>query len=202
MSVRTLRPYRFAAAGLLILLFSGPALAPLAAGQDAPANAGQTARQYFTDVVLLNQNGKPMRFYSDLLQGKVVIINAFFTSCTSVCPPMNRNLEHIQSWLGDRLERKVRLISLSVDPERDTPERLHEYSRRFHARPGWYFLTGEKKNIELALLKIGQRVAAPDDHTNIIIIGNEPTGLWKKAFGLASPQELIRVVESVLNDEK
>jgi cytochrome oxidase Cu insertion factor (SCO1/SenC/PrrC family) len=168
----------------------------------AASAPGVAARRYFTDVVLLNQDGQHVRFYSDVLQGKVVIINAFFTTCTGVCPPMNRNLEHIQEWLGDRLGREARLISISVDPVNDTPARLREYAMRFHAKPGWYFLTGEKQNVDLALQKLGQRVEAPDDHTSIIIIGNERTGLWKKAFGLASPQDLIRVVESVLNDGK
>jgi protein SCO1/2 len=70
-----------------------------------------------------------------------------------------------------------------------------------HARPGWYFLTGEKQNVDLALKKIGHLVANKQDHLNIFIIGNERTGLWKKAFGLAQSDELVKVVESVLNDK-
>src|SRR6185503_6900207 len=60
------------------------------------------AAKYFSDVELINQDGKKVRFYSDVLKGKTVIVNAFFTSCTSVCPPMNRNMEKIQEALGDR----------------------------------------------------------------------------------------------------
>ena len=65
------------------------------------------AQQYFTDVELINQDGKKVRFYSDVLKGKTVVVNAFFTSCTSVCPPMNRNMEKIQEALGDRVGRDV-----------------------------------------------------------------------------------------------
>ena len=162
----------------------------------------QTAAQkYFTDVELLDQDGRKVRFYSDLLQGKTVIINAFFTTCTSVCPPMNRNLEKVQQALGDRLGKDVFILSLSVDPETDTPPRLKEYAQRFHARAGWLFLTGKKENVEWALYKVGQYVEAKDDHTTIVIVGNEATGLWKKALGMAKPEELIQIVKSVADDK-
>ena len=68
------------------------------------------------------------------LRSEVVGINSFFTTCTSVCPPMNRNFEKIQEALGDRLAKEAFLVSITVDPITDTPERLKEYSRRFHAR--------------------------------------------------------------------
>ena len=166
-----------------------------------PGDEPSPAQKYFTDVVLVNQDGKEMRLYSDLLKGNVVIINAMFTSCNGVCPPMSRNMEMIQERLGDRLGKGVQLLSFSVDPAVDTPPVLKQYARRFHAKPGWQFLTGKRENLEVALRKLGQYVEVREDHTNIFIIGNERTGLWKKAFGLANPQELIKVVESVLNDD-
>ncbi len=166
-------------------------------GQQPPPSA---AAKYFSDVELINQDGQKMRFYSDVLKDKVVIINAFFSTCTSVCPPMNRNLEKIQDALGDRLGKDVFLVSISVDPETDTPTRLKEYSRRFHARPGWLFLTGKKENVDWALYKVGQYVESKSDHTTVLIIGNEPKGLWKKAFGLAKSDELIGIVDDVIND--
>lgn len=166
----------------------------------APAQTRSPAEKYFSDVELINQDGQKMRFYSDVLKDKVVVINAFFTTCTGVCPPINRNLEKVQEALGDRLGKNTFLISISVDPETDTPSRLKEYSRRFHARPGWIFLTGKKENVDWALYKLGQYVESKDGHTTIIIIGNEAKGLWKKAFGLANPDELMKIVEDVIND--
>jgi len=159
------------------------------------------AEKYFTDVELLDQDGKKVRFYSDVLKGKTVVVNAFFTSCTSVCPPMNRNMEKIQEVLGDRVGRDVFLVSLTVDPEVDTPARMKEYAKKFHAGRGWIFLTGKKENLDWALYKLGQYVEKKDDHKTIFIIGNEPTGLWKKAFGMANVAELVQVVESVVNDK-
>ena len=142
-----------------------------------------------------------MKFYSDVIKGKTVIINALFTTCTGVCPPMSRNFERIQQALGDRLGKDVFLVSLTVDPQTDTPPKLKEYAQRFHARPGWSFLTGKKENLDWALYKLGQYVEEKTQHTAIVIIGNESTGLWKKAFGLASADELMKLVEEVMNDK-
>ena len=165
------------------------------------AEESSPAAKYFTDVELINQDGKKVRFYSDVLKGKTVVVNAFFTSCTSVCPPMNRNMEKIQEALGDRVGRDVFLVSITVDPEVDTPTRMKEYAQKFHAGAGWIFLTGKKENLDWALYKLGQYVERKDDHKTIFIIGNEPTGLWKKAFGMANVAELVQVVESVVNDK-
>jgi len=171
-------------------------------GTQQPATESQSpAQKYFTDVELTNQNGEKMRLYSDLLKGKVVIINSFFATCQGSCLPMNRNLEKVQEALGERIGKDVYILSISVDPTVDTPTNLKEYAKKLHARPGWYFLTGPKENVDFALKKLGQFVSDKQDHLNIFIIGNEPTGLWKKAFGLAKSEELVKVVESVVNDK-
>ncbi|HXG93628.1 MAG TPA: SCO family protein [Blastocatellia bacterium] len=175
----------------------------LAGAVAAQTNQGgeSPSQKYFTDVVLMNQYGQPMRLYTDLLKGRVVVINTFFTTCTSVCPPMTHNLTKVQDALGDRLGKGVFIISITVDPLTDTPAKLKEYAAKFKTKPGWYFLGGKKENVEFALSKLGQFVEARDDHSTVIIIGNEPTGLWKKAFGLAKPDALIEVVNSVVNDK-
>ena len=165
-----------------------------------PAEPETAAGKWFTDVELVDQDGKNVRFYSDVLKGKTVVVNAFFTTCTSVCPPMNRNFEKIQEAFGERVGKDVFLVSISVDPVTDTPPRLKEYAKKFNARAGWTFLTGKKENVETALYKLGQYIENKDDHKTIIIIGNETTGLWKKAFGMARPEELIAAVKSVADD--
>lgn len=163
--------------------------------------ADTPAHKYFTDVELVNQNGEKMKFYSDLIQGKVVIINSFFATCQGSCLPLNQNLAKVQEALGDRLGKDVYILSISVDPVVDTPPNLKQYANKLKARPGWFFLTGSKENVDFALKKIGQYVDDKQDHLNIFIIGNERTGLWKKAFGLAKSEELVKVVDSVVNDQ-
>ena len=179
-----------------LLLTTVPALAQ-AAATDRVAGA----RKYFTDVELINQDGQPMRLYSDLLDGKTVVINTFFTTCTGACPATARTLKKVQDWLGDRLGRDVLLVSISVDPEHDTPPRMKEFGAQFGAKPGWIFLTGSKANVDFALSKLGSFVEKKDDHVNLLFIGNEKTGLWKKAFSLAPAEELIPIVESVVDDK-
>lgn len=199
-----MKPAPFLAAVLCLVALVAPGLgfqASEANNRQADQQAGSPAAKYFTDVVLINQDGQPMRLYSDLIRGKTVVIIPFFTSCTGVCPVMNRNLESIQERIGDRLGKDIYLISISVDPLTDTPPRLKEYAKRFHARPGWHFLTGKKENVDFALSKLGQYVQAREDHSNIMIVGNDRTGLWKKAFSLAKTEELVKVVEGVANDQ-
>lgn len=186
---------------IVVLLLGGGANAQQPSAPDAAKTTQSSAEKYFTDVLLVNQDGEKMRFYSDLLQGKTVIINSFFATCQGSCLPITRNLEKVQESLGDRLGKDARIISISVDPTVDTPGALKAFSKKFHARPGWYFLTGSKENVDFVLKKLGQFVADKQDHLNIIIVGNDSTGLWKKAFGLAKPDELIKVVDSVLNDK-
>jgi len=181
---------------------AGTVVAATAASPSTPAEQGHesTAHHYFTDVELIDQDGKPRRLYSDLLAGKTVVVDSFFTSCTGSCPAVAATLVRIQAALGDRLGRDVVLLSLSVDPQTDTPARLKEYAARLGARPGWYFLTGSKQNVDLALRKLGQYSERKEDHTNLLIVGNERTGLWKKVFGLAKPEEVLAIVQGVLDD--
>ncbi len=177
----------------------------LAVAQNSPPPrnpaAESSAKKYFTDVVLVNQDGQKMRFYSDLLQGKVVIINSFFATCTGVCLPLTRNLEKLQQSLGARMGKDVYILSISVDPTVDTPASLKAYAKKLNAGPGWYFLTGDKESVDFALKKIGHFVDNKETHLNIFIIANERTGLWKKAYGLAKSDELMKVVDSVVNDK-
>jgi protein SCO1/2 len=167
----------------------------------APAADAPAAQKYFTDVELINQNGERMRLYSDVLKNRVVVVNAFFATCQGSCLPMNRNLEKLQATFKERMGKDLYIVSISVDPTVDTPQALKEYAKKLNAAPGRLFLTGKKENVDWALYKLGQYVAQREQHTNVFIIGNERTGLWKKAFGLAQPDELIKIVESVLDDK-
>ena len=191
------------AAGLFAGPFHGAPAADLsgtAAGAIPSAVANDPARDYFSDVVLVNQDGERMRFYSDLIEDKIVVISSFFTTCTSVCPVLNGKLAQVQRALGDRLGRDVYMISISVDPETDTVPKLKEYAIRYGAREGWFFLSGTTANVEYVLGRLGQMVDDPDNHSTILLVGNARTGLWKKVFGLADGSEIIRLVQEVVDD--
>jgi len=168
----------------------------------AMAGDADAARNYFSDVELVNQDGKPVRFYSDLLKGKVVVINSFYGTCQSVCPPVMHKLEQIQDALGDRFGKEVFFVSLSVDPTHDTPALLKKYASKYHVKPGWSFLTGKKENVERALYRVGQASAEKSDHSTILVVGNEPRQYWKKLFALARTDELVKLVRAVADDER
>ncbi|HEX3531109.1 MAG TPA: SCO family protein [Thermoanaerobaculia bacterium] len=189
---RWTRAYGLAPPAKLVELIDGMA--------ETPKTAESPAQHYFGDIPLVDQDGHTLRLYSDLLKGRTVVIDAMFTSCAGACPLMSDNLAKIQDWLGDRLGKDVYLLSFSVDPGIDTPAKLKEYAARLKARPGWYFLTGTKENVDAALTKLGQHAETREAHSNLFLIGNDKTGLWKKAFGLAKPADLIPIVESVLHD--
>ncbi|HSE16159.1 MAG TPA: SCO family protein [Pyrinomonadaceae bacterium] len=189
---------------MLVLLVTGAGASAVHAQEPAapktPEATENKAQKYFTDTVLLNQNGERVRFYTDLMKDKTVIIDTFFATCQGSCLPMNRNLAQIQEGLGDRLGKDVNILSISVDPGVDTPTLLKAYAKKLNAKPGWYFLTGDKESVEFILKKLGQFVDDKNSHTNLFLIGNDRTGLWKKAFGLGKSEELMKVVESVMND--
>src|SRR5947209_11817565 len=114
-------------AAALFLCLLGSTSAALRAQNPAQGTEASPAQKYFTDVEMVNQDGQTMRLYSDVLKGKVVIINPFFATCTSVCPAMTRNLELLQESLGDALGKRVFIISITVDPATDTPDKLKAY---------------------------------------------------------------------------
>ena len=193
--------FAFAACSLLIAFSSSPVLPQTTQPPAASTTVQNSAEKYFTNVELTNQDGQKMRLYSDIIKGRVVVINTFFSTCQSACLPLVRNMRQLQDMLGDKVGKEVYFVSISVDPTMDTPERLKEFAKKIGSKPGWFFLSGEKANVDAALKKLGQYVEDKQAHTNIFIIGNEATGLWKKAFGLAKPDELFKVVESVVNDK-
>jgi protein SCO1 len=166
------------------------------------SDAASPAERYFGDILLTNQDGRQLRLYADILKGNVVIINSFYSTCTGVCRVTIPVFKQLQDSLGERVGTNIRLISLTVDPQNDTPEVLRKYAAGVGAKPGWEFLTGDKQTVDQALYKFGLRTDAKEDHSNVFIIGNEATGLWKKVLGIAPPYEILRSVESVLNDRE
>ena len=173
-----------------------------AGGTVAAAGEKSAAAAYFPNHVLLTQENRPVRFYDDLLKGKVVLINFMFTTCAGVCSPMTANLAKVQNQLGDRVGKDVVMMSISVDPTVDTPETLKKYAAKFRAKPGWHFLTGKKENVDWVLYKLGGYVDDKAKHTGVLIIGNEATGEWVKTAAMKSPAEITEAVLALLKADK
>jgi cytochrome oxidase Cu insertion factor (SCO1/SenC/PrrC family) len=175
------------------------ATAPATAADAQPASAGgksvsAKSAAYFPNHTLVTQDDKTVRFYDDMLKGKVVLINFMFTHCAGVCSPMTANLAKVQTYLGERVGRDVSMLSISVDPANDTPATLKAYAAKHKAGPGWYFLTGKKENVDWILYKLGGYVADPGQHSSVLIIGNEATGEWVKVHAMSSPADIAAAV--------
>jgi len=168
-----------------------------------PAHAATWGADYFPNVPLTTQDGKTVRFYDDLLKGKRFIINLMYTECGDSCPLETARLSQVKKILGDHLGRDIWFYSLSIDPQRDTPAALKAYADKFHAGPGWLFLTGKKEDIDLIRRKLGLHARADEngltDHTTSVMIGSEPTGEWIKDSSLDNPQYMASIVRDWLS---
>ncbi|MGH9761684.1 MAG: SCO family protein, partial [Blastocatellia bacterium] len=157
-------------------------------------SSAEIAAHYLPDNLLVTQDGKQVRFYSDLVKNKVVLIDFMFTTCTGICPAATANLAKVQSYLGSRVGNEVNMISITVDPKTDTPEKLKQYAALYKTGPGWYFLTGEQANVDAVLHKLGGYVPDPNDHSTFMIVGNPRTGDWAKIFAMTKPAEIVDVI--------
>ena len=167
------------------------ALIALALGVVSGAAQAQQekGREYFTDTPLLTESGRAVRFYSDALKDKVVLVNFVFTQCGDTCPLITARLVQVKKELGEAFGRDVRFVSISVDPEHDRPEDLVRFAKKFDAvHPEWWFLTGEKADVELVLKKLGAYTPERESHLTAIIIGNAAGSRWKRVRPDAPPK--------------
>ena len=161
----------------------------------------QEVSKYFAGLTLTDQDGKRVDL-ADLMKGHTVVIYTFFAGCKASCPVMAHSLAELQPRFADRLGKDLRFISITVDPENDTPEKLKAYATRNLAKRGWSFLTGSRAEVDATLRRIGQYAPSPDEHQNTMLIGNDTTGLWMKAQGLAKPKDLGDIIQKVADGEQ
>lgn len=168
-------------------------------GDTSPPQDKAYIKPAIPDSEVFDQNGKRLRFYTDLIKGKVVVINFIFTSCGYICPMQGTSFSNLQTALGERLGRDTHLISVSTDPLVDTPQKLKEWGDRFGAKPGWTLVTGEKKQMDKLLLALTGDTARIGEHSPIAVIGKDDKGIWIRAYGLESPQRIIEIIGSIAN---
>lgn len=182
----------------LILLLSVFSLTHAQECHQPKAKAADTTKMQIPDVKVRDQHGNTLNFYTDLIKDKTVAINFIFTNCTTICPPLAATFARLQKEMGDRVGKDVHLISISVDPVTDTPERLKAWGAKFKAGPGWTFVTGEKQEIDKLLNALGAAVSRREDHTPATIIGNDRKGVWTRTYGLAKIPQIMGVIENVI----
>ncbi|MBM7059202.1 SCO family protein [Pseudomonas sp. UL073] len=159
-----------------------PAAAPGApVAEPVAADGTRDAQTYFTDTQLLTQDGQPVRFYSDVLKDRLVLLNVVFTHCTDACPLITRKLRDVRAALGEELASQVTFITLTSDPLNDTPAVLKAFTQKQGVEsPNWLFLTGEQANVELVLARLGHLSASPEQHSTLLIVGDVKAKRWSK----------------------
>ena len=180
-----------------------------------PSDPGQALRKasrsrwgadYFPNIALVNHEGKSVRFFDDLIQDKVVVINFMYASCPDACSLDTARLAKVQQILGDRVGDDIFMYSITIDPKHDTPEVLAEYAKRFRTKPGWWFLTGDEAEILLLRQKLGLYMAGLDkelkDHNMSFLIGNQRTGQWMKRSPMDNPYFIADQIGSWLSNWK
>lgn len=175
-----MRPAALLAALLLALPAAPRAGGPAAAALGA-AERAEKARSYFTDTVLVDQDGTRRRFYDDVLAGKTVLLGFMFTRCAGACPLLAEKLNRVARALGESYGREVRFVTISVNPEHDRPADLKRFLEVHRApQPGWTFLSGEPADVRLVLRRLGQLSEDPGDHSTGLIAANVSSGHWVK----------------------
>ncbi|PSK87906.1 cytochrome oxidase Cu insertion factor (SCO1/SenC/PrrC family) [Limimaricola soesokkakensis] len=147
----------------------------------APAAQARWELDYFPNTPLLTQKGEKVRFVDDVLDGRIAVVNFIYLDCPDICGLATARLAKVYEWLGERMGEEIVFVSISLTPERDTPEELAAYAAAFGAGPGWYFLTGDPEEVALLRYKLGERSKQLSDHRSDMLIGNPLTGEWRRS---------------------
>jgi protein SCO1/2 len=175
-----------------------------AAARPAPPGAAEGEERYVRserryavpDVVLVDDRARPVRLRDALAADEPVMLNFIFTTCTAICPVMSRIFARVPEELGEAAER-VRMISISIDPEQDTPARLRDYAARFGAGPRWSFLTGSVADVQAVERAFDAYRGDKMNHAPLTLLRPAPGQPWVRLDGFASPAQLAREYERV-----
>jgi len=177
--------------------------------EDDPQTAARERirQRYFPNVTLRTQDNKKVRFYDDLIKGRIVTINFFYAKCEEICPLITMNLVKVQKLLGERVGRAVVMNSITLKAETDTPAILKEYEKMHRIGPGWNLLTGDPKDVELLRRSLG--FINPDprvdkdvtQHIGNVRYGNEPLMLWAACPGMAHAEWIAESISWVIRPE-
>jgi protein SCO1 len=172
------------------------ALAIAAVSMPGPV-AAQIRGDYFPNLPVTDQDGKSLKFYDDLIKDKIVIISFIYTNCTDICPLTTARMTQVEDKLGDLVGRDIFIISMTVDPENDTPEKLKAYSKAFGTRAGWTFVTGTPEDVRAINHKLGDRSRQLSEHRNEIVLGNDATGEWQRDNVFGDLDRLVLTIRAM-----
>lgn len=174
------------------------------AAAPASAQSARWGKGYLPNTPVVTQHGESLRFYDDVLKGKIAVISFIYTTCRDICPIVTARLSQLEEKLGDTIGREIFFVSISIDPVNDTPAKLKEYSKTFQTGPSWLFLTGKPADIAVIRHKLGERSAQITDHRNEVLLFNDTTAEWERGsiFGdLNTLTATVRAMDPAWRDQ-
>ena len=177
-----------AAGALIAVLPNSPPIAPPVA----------SSKVKLLNPELRDQNGTPVHFASDIVGDRIMALNFIYTDCNTACPVASAIFSKLQNRLGEKLTQDVRMVSLSINPGTDTPERLKAYAERFHASPEWVWLTGQKAQVDALLKGLGVYRADYTNHASVILVGDPSRDVWMRFNGFSSPDDIAARIDELL----
>jgi len=142
------------------------------------------------EVMLVESDGSEKLLSEAIDSSKAVMLNFIFTTCTAICPTMSATFAQVSNQMASDKET-IQLISISVDPEHDTPEMLTKYAKKFMAGPEWRLFTGTSNNSILAQRAFDAYRGDKMNHLPLFFIHAPGSEKWVRIEGLVSADELI-----------
>lgn len=152
------------------------------------------------DVNLIDAEGNTVSLTNSLDDDEPVMLNFIFTTCTTVCPVMSATFAQVQNLLGAE-GRAVHLVSISIDPEHDSPAQLNAYAKRFAAGPQWSMLTGSLEDSIAVQRAFNVYRGDKMNHEPVTFLRNGADQPWVRIDGFASADELLREFRQIAADQ-
>lgn len=188
-----MRRWLIFAVAFLIPIVAGAALRMLSPAPDA----SPWRDNYFPNVSVVNQDGKTLKFYDDIVKGKIVVFNFMFTGCSALCPLTTSRLVEAKEQLGDAVGRDIFMYSISLDPEHDDPAALKKFAAGFRIGEGWQFLTGKPEDMKVIRERLGERSRVMTEHQAQIVLGNDVTGQWGKDSAMSDIDHIVATIRDL-----
>jgi len=163
--------------------------------QAPPPVSRRMANYVAPEVMLVRSDGVRVNFAHELDDGRPVLLDFIYTTCTTICPVMSQTFAEVQKRLGPEAAR-VKMVSVSIDPEQDTPTRLAQYARRYEAGPQWSFYTGAVDADVQVQRAFDVYRGDKMNHSPATLFRAAPGQPWVRLDGFATPDAVLAEVRT------